>query len=354
MLAAKAQARAQKEKAMKKLATFLLLTAAAAAVYGSEKPKIEGVYAGIHYVAKQERVGAVTFLLEFKSGLVIDGAFEDDEVRYSSSDVLTGEDADALHALGAQSRPWHELEDRFGSFLALLMGFREGDKPEFNSATMTTENIFGTSWCSLIGQQVTADFDMYGTNFHVSHKLECGGNGCYGRCGIGCGLPPDWAVQRITQQCDIHDWCAQYNGGWWFGECEDEYWDAARGYETLPDCENAKGVWNIPVSGSTPIQGTAKLLETHGGLSGKITSTTGTCKGTYAIVAGTHYGWPYTLYGKLITDPKPPKCCKNFSVTSGNIVCNSAGGYYADDCDGFGAWHMDRQFSGDDSVASSN
>ena len=69
----------------------------------------------------------------------------------------------------------------------------------------------------------------------------CNYGGCIGRCDAGCAGVLGSSIQRFTQECFNHDLCRRYTGEQ-LGDCSDEFWAAAHGWSSAPNCANDASV----------------------------------------------------------------------------------------------------------------
>lgn len=110
-----------------------------------------------------------------------------------------------------------------------------------------TTNLVGL--CHKVGEQVTVTYDIAGGNqVRRSEPLgPCLKEGCFGRCGAGCGNAPTVRaggvlIQQFTQDCANHDACVR-DLSLSAPSCQDEFSRAADDYLFGPDCNRISGFW---------------------------------------------------------------------------------------------------------------
>lgn len=89
------------------------------------------------------------------------------------------------------------------------------------------------SICSSVGKARTGRFTDQNEQT-ITRTVTVGSNqsGCYGRCGSQCG---DGDNTRYTQECLNHDLCHRTLDRQ-LGPCKDEFWLAAPGFFSAPQC----------------------------------------------------------------------------------------------------------------------
>jgi TusA-related sulfurtransferase len=147
------------------------------------------------------------------------------------------------------------VASRTGDALSSILSFLSEAPPgEIIDILTDKEGAVGTqaieSLCDVTGGTVTGRYDIKkGKNAkQLEETVQVGpcynqSNECLGRCGPGCGAPPDETVQRFTQDCLNHDLCTRATGKI-FGQCRDEWIAAADDFLFGPDCGDVTDIWN--------------------------------------------------------------------------------------------------------------
>ena len=89
--------------------------------------------------------------------------------------------------------------------------------------------------CEWIGLERAATYSVAQELVSLVVKVGDSETRCRGRCGLGCWQLYQWRPNQYTQECLNHDVCRDMTNGN-FGECKDEFWIAALGYVSAPDC----------------------------------------------------------------------------------------------------------------------
>jgi len=326
---------------MKRAWCVVLLWMLAAASYAGTSEKLAGTKAGVKYSSSVEADGAVTVTLDvLASGFSITMKLDKARNTYSlrANAVLTNGDIEAFRALyGNLKHEKTQANDALDSLLSLLIerGTEEGDEPILIERT----NVPWESYCKYIGQTVEFHWDEYEKEYRKIQTVgPCGSDGCFGRCGNGCGTPPEPDVQRFTYECIVHDACTRHSGKI-LGPCKDEWEAAVLGYAAAPDCQvmssdwldNWNEEWEITELGRGILVG---LVDTD--LSGN------PC-GLYEFT-GSRNNFSLQMTAQRIEEPPVPQCCEQFTF-KGSTYCNQASGVFNNICNNAGFWTMERLWS---------
>ena len=177
-------------------------------------------------------------------------------VKFTEEDLGT---LNVLSAILTKHISYGGVGDALLSTLGLLYKyppneFLDLDLP--NEESEKTKPEAWTSLCDSIGHNITGTYDITeGTPVTESETVgPCASGECFGRCGAGCGSPPDPLIQRFSQDCFDHDLCARAAGEW-FGPCRDEWIAAADDFLSAPDCNKIQGDWTVDMTGTSCFQG---------------------------------------------------------------------------------------------------
>lgn len=188
-----------------------------------------------------------------------------------------------------------------------------------------------TSLCASIGRRVTGRYTI-GRRVITEGAVcgPCGSGPCLGRCGPGCGAPPNTAVQAFTQECLNHDLCAGATGRN-LGECADEWRAAAPGFLFATDCARLTGTWRDNFGYVwTLSEGSDRLIL------GSV--NTGRC-GTWNV-SGRRSSFRTTLTARIRR--RQTGCATSFTY-NGNHHCNTGSGTWTNSAGRRGTWTMTRQ-----------
>ena len=185
-----------------------------------------------------------------------------------------------------------------------------------------------TSLCRKVGTRLTATYDKFPSTV-VARTRRLGqcyeqATACFGRCGKGCNAQQPARVQRFTQDCFNHDFCAKQLG---IDDvsCTDEFIAAADDFFYAPDCGNmgGMGAWTDSLSSKYVFSTSASRSFT-----GTLTDTQ--C-GNYRLAGNRPGGSAFTLSSSK--SAPPPGCCASATWT-GNLTSCSTATFNLTDCDG--------------------
>ncbi len=115
----------------------------------------------------------------------------------------------------------------------LLEGLVDHDFTEPFEFSFDRQEKSYTSICGLIGKPWTGRFtDEQDRVVTKTTTVGSPQSGCYGRCGSQCGNGNE---RRYTQECLNHDLCHRTLDRQ-LGPCKDEFWAAAPGFFSAPNC----------------------------------------------------------------------------------------------------------------------
>ncbi len=184
------------------------------------------------------------------------------------------------------------------------------------------------SLCSLVGTRQTATYDklfsgVVARQRRVSQCYEQE-TGCFGRCGVGCNRLQPARMQRFTQDCFNHDFCARDLGSE-HPACADEFEAAADDFFYATDCGSMAGfgAWTDALSNAYRLKNAAGTRFTG-------TLTTPEC-GNYDLQGTRPGGSRFTLSSSKSLPP--PGCCASATWTGALTTCSSAT-FDLTDCEG--------------------
>lgn len=142
-------------------------------------------------------------------------------------------------------------EETLGRLLNLLHGYPAGEPIDL-AAAGDLEKSFSEksikSLCGTAGRRTTGVYTV--GREERTERAQVGpcyfqparGSQCLGRCGPGCGAPPEPTFQQFAQDCLNHDLCTGFTGTI-LGECADEWRAAADDFLFASDCGDLDGKW---------------------------------------------------------------------------------------------------------------
>lgn len=160
------------------------------------------------------------------------------------------------------------------------------------------------------------------------------GDACLGRCGPGCGIPPNPTIQIFAQDCFNHDLCTGETGTI-LGECADEWRAAADDFLFGRDCGNLQGTWR-DVSNYRFFLRQTNVER----LSGRIEGAGSEAHCDPWSVSGTHQGSQIKITGRDLF--QEPRCCTSFTLTGKASSCTRVSGTWTNVCGRQGTFTLNR------------
>ena len=324
---------------MKRLiAVVAVAVLCAVPLFAQQKPLV-GTKAGVKYTAAADGNATVVTLDVIKTGfsVTLRGDRARDRFSIRSNIALTQEDLDAFEAL-AKALP----EDRtlaneaLLTFLGTLLarGTGPGDDEPIVIESDGTDEAW-TTRCKQINKVVLVQWDEDEKQYNKLQTVgPCGKEGCFGRCGNGCGAPPPGQIQRFTQECIDHDGCTRHSGKI-FGPCLDEWKKAALGFNFAPDCEVMSAEWADDWNEFWDITEFNQFF-----LYGEIdTDLSGNKCGIYKFT-GSRNQFDVEFRAERV-DPWVWHCCQHFGM-KGTSYCNEGSGTFSNPCGNAGYYNLYR------------
>lgn len=276
---------------MKALIILMYIFILSMGVYAQELPSLNDESKVLEFSVKSEKaiIGrhpglGVTFssIMEKKDNIIVDIRlrnkkqliahinYEDEtsQIQFISLDSgqllrLTQNDLQTLHVLNSILTQHIQnlymprgVVDALLSALSLLYDYPPNEFLDLSKEEQKISPKVRISLCEDIGNEITGTYDIEESVPITESETvgPCASGDCFGRCGPGCGYPPDPLIQRFAQGCFDHDLCARATGEW-FGPCYDEWRAAVDDFLFATNCNEIKGDWTVNMTGTTCFQG---------------------------------------------------------------------------------------------------
>lgn len=316
----------------------------------------------LEFYAVEEKSSRIVIEIALGLDTVLSAEIDHDTRSYSvrslsrsrgETAALSAADLLALRDLAARlnSREGALAEQTLGRLLNLLHDYPAEEVVDLSVVKSLDEGFSEKtikSLCGTTGSRTkgtyTVEEDKHTETAQVGpcYFRPAQGNHCLGRCGPGCGAPPEPTFQQFAQDCFNHDLCTGFTGTI-LGECADEWGAAADDFLFASDCADLDGRWldNFKYQYSFSQGGHNVSGSVKGRGAGNVE-----CR-TWSIT-GTHNDDQVNFKASNIFQRQG--CCSSFTMSGKAQSCSKIAGSWTNACGARGTFTMNRQRRKEDTV----
>lgn len=251
-------------------------------------------------------------------------------------------DLAALSALRPMVGRASAAEDSLSRLLNLLADFPAGESLDLHiRARLDGPLRTIRSICAIEGRTATGTYTVDDERRQKNRRVgpcyfkPAQGDACLGRCGPGCGAPPNPTIQIFAQDCFNHDLCTGETGTI-LGECADEWRAASDDFLFGRDCGDFDGEWRDNFNYRYVLQQTEVSR-----LSGRIEGAGSEAHCDPWSVSGSHSGKQVKITARDLF--QEPRCCTSFTLTGNATSCTRVAGSWTNVCGRQGTFTLTRR-----------